>query len=74
MISTITKLRSTSSFALNPKHVYGHRDTIKRPLTRLGQLNCKMDITVNSITIEIFVEKLDIGTIICCGDLVTSRI
>ena len=43
LISAISELLETSKFEIIKEHVYGHQDNLKRLLTKLEQLNCRMD-------------------------------
>ena len=83
MISMISELWNISSFTPLPEHVYGHQDTSKGPLSMLAILNNKMDVMAKQIALDyigtrpmsiIVPTSLGIGTIICGGNLVTSRV
>ena len=83
MISTITTLWNLSPFFIIQEIVYEHQDTNKVPLLRLEKLNNKMDIMAKTIALE-YIETettqqllptpLGIGTNICGGELIISRV
>ena len=83
MVLMISELWSRSSFNPIPTHVYRQQDNSKRKTSRLEKLSCKIDLIAKYIATKQIAEKitcqrtpfsLGIGTITCCGELVTSMI
>jgi len=84
MISIINSLLSTSKFAVNREHVYGHQDDLHRPLTQIETLNCRMDTAAKSIALaringespvpQFKPTQIGYGTITCNGLLIPSRV
>ena len=83
MISMITDLWNKSAFTPMLEHVYGHQDTSKELLSILTILNTKMDVMTKQIALEHISSEtilqgttstLEMGSIKCRGELVTSKI